>query len=501
MPPAIFPASLSEPAEQSNAPHYRLFLNGAWQRSTSFPPAEDRNPATGALYATVEQAGKAEALQAIEAADRAGRAWGRSLVLERAQLLHRLAEILERRRAELNDVLIDEGGSLPGTANFQIDYSIALCHSAAADAHYVSGETLPATMPGQIGFAFRRPLGIVFGISPFNVPLLLSMKKVCLALALGNTFILKPSEETPVIGLKVASLFEEAGLPPGVLNVINGPGEVLGDVLLSDPRVKMVSFTGSTEVGGRIAVEAARRRKRFTLEMGGKNPVIVLADADFDYAIQAAAFGAFFYHGQACIAGSLIIVEAPLYERFAEALTARVKSYKVGPPREEGVVIGPLIRGSQCPKIAAQVEDAVAAGARLLTGGGYSGRYFEPTVLADVTPAMRIFDEESFGPVASLVRARDAAHALELANSTSYGLTAAVLTNDLQHALRFTQELHTGMVHINDATLSDEPHVPFGGVKRSGYGREGGRYSVQDLTEVQWVTMQTGKRPFPPIGY
>jgi len=482
-------------------PHYELFIDGSWQRSTRNSPVEDINPATGRVFATVEQAGETEALKAIEAAARAGGPWGSTSVIERAALLGRVAGLLDRRRAEIVDVLIDEAGSLPGKAHFEIDYCINLCHSAAADARYLMGETLPSTMPGQLGLTIRRPLGVVVGISPFNVPLLLSMKKICLALAAGNTFVLKPSEETPVVGLKIASVFEEAGLPPGVLNVIPGPAEALGNVLISDPRVKLVSFTGSTRVGTRIGAEAARHLKKFTLEMGGKSPMIVLADADFDYALEAAAFGAFFHQGQACMAGSRIIVEAPIYDRFVEAFAARVKKYVVGAPRDEGTVIGPLIRASQCAMIASQIEDAVAAGARRLTGGGYRDRYFEPTVLADVTPAMRIFDEESFGPVTSLVRADDGEHALGLANQSSYGLSAALVTNDLQRAVDFAGRLEAGMVHINDCTLSDEPHVPFGGIKNSGFGREGGHYSMNELTELKWVTIQSGKRQFPPIGF
>ncbi len=248
----------------------------------------------------------------------------------------RVAGVLKKRRGELVDVLVDEAGSLPGKAHFEVDYCIDLCHSAAGDARHIFGDTLPATMPGQFGFTLRRPLGVVVGISPFNVPLLLSMKKICLALAAGNSFVLKPSEETPVLGLKIASVFEEAGLPPGVLNVIPGPAAALGDVLIADPRVRLVSFTGSTRVGRRIGAEAARHLKKFTLEMGGKSPLVVLADADFDYALESAAFGAFFHQGQACMAGSRIIVEDALYDRFTEAFAPRVAGLQGRQPARAG---------------------------------------------------------------------------------------------------------------------------------------------------------------------
>lgn len=484
-----------------DAPHHALFINGEWVKSRSEPSALDHNPATGEVYAVVEQAGEQEALEAITAAYEAVQAWGATSVIERADLLQRVAAILETRRMEIVDVLIDEAGSLPIKAHFEVNYAINLCNSAAADARYLLGETLPTTQAGQLGFTIRKPLGVIVGISPFNVPLLLSMKKICLALAAGNTFVLKPSEETPVIGLKIASVFAEAGLPKGVLNVIPGPAQALGDVLIADPRVKLVSFTGSTRVGKRIGMEAARHLKKFTLEMGGKSPMVILADADFDYALEAAAFGAFFHQGQACMAGSRIIVEASLYDRFVKAFAERVKGYKVGSPREEGVVIGPLIRSTQCPMIAGQIEEAVAAGARLVAGGKYDGHYLEATVLADVTPEMRIFDEESFGPITSIIRADDAEHALALANNTQYGLSAALVTNDLQRAVDFANRMEAGMVHINDCTLADEPHVPFGGIKNSGFGREGGPYSMAELTELKWVTIQAGQRAFPPIGY
>ncbi len=488
-------------ARTPDVPRFDLFIDGSWRPSSSGKTAEDFNPADGSVYALVAQASETDAHDALAAADRAARFWGNTTVIERVELLRKVEQILEERRMELVDVIVDEAGSLPGKAHFEVDYCIKLCRSVAADALYVTGETLPATSPGQTGYTIRRPLGVVVGISPFNLPLFIAMKKVCPAIAAGNTFVLKPSEETPVVGLKIASIFEQAGLPPGVINVIPGAAEALGNVLISDPRVRMIAFTGSTRVGKQIGSEAARHLKKITLEMGGKNPMIVLADADFDYALESAAFGAFFHHGQACLAGSRIIVEAPLYDRFVDAFAQRVRGYKIGAPREEGTVIGPLIRASQCPFIAKQIEEAVAVGARLMTGGGYRDRYFEPTVLADVTADMRIFEEESFGPVAAIIRTDNAEHALEIANRTSYGLAAAVMTNDLALATRFAAELEVGMVFINDCTLNDEPNAPFGGIKQSGYGREGGKYSMQALTELKWVTVRTQGHPYPPLGF
>jgi aldehyde dehydrogenase (NAD+) len=369
--------------------------------------------------------------------------------------------------------------------------------SAAADARYIFGDTLPHTMTGQIGMAIRQPLGVIAGIAPFNAPFLLAMKKVALALAAGNTFVLKPSEETPVTGLKIAEIFHEAKLPAGVLNVVPGPASEVGDVLLSDPRVRMVTFTGSTNVGKKIAVEAAKHLKKYTLEMGGKNPLIVLRDADVDYAVRAACFGIFFHQGQVCMANSRLIVEEAVYDEFCAKVAARAKTYKVGDPHDPHTVIGPLIRRSQCGFIDGQIEDAVAKGAKVLTGGTHQDNFYQPTIVAGVTAGMRIYSEESFGPITSIIKCKSAEEGLTIANDTSYGLAAGVITNDLQKAMDLALRLDTGMVHINDTTVSDEPHVPFGGIKNSGFGREGGRYSMEEMTELKWITVQLGQRQFP----
>jgi aldehyde dehydrogenase (NAD+) len=376
-------------------------------------------------------------------------------------------------------------------------YCIDLLRSAAGDARHIFGETLPHSASGQIGMTIRQPLGVIAGIAPFNAPFLLAMKKVVLALAAGNCFVLKPSEETPVTGLKIAEVFHEAKLPPGVLNVVPGPAKDVGDVLLSDPRVRMITFTGSTKVGKLIAVEAAKNLKKFTLEMGGKNPLIVLRDADVNYAVRAGCFGIYFHQGQVCMANSRIIVEAPVFDEFCEKFAARAKTYKVGDPHDPQTVIGPLIRRTQCAFIDEHVADAAAKGAKVLTGGTHQDNFYQPTVIAGVTPQMRIYSEESFGPITSIIKVDSAEEALTIANDTSYGLSAGVITNDLQKAMDLALRLESGMVHINDTTVSDEPHIPFGGIKNSGFGREGGNYSMEEMTELKWITIQLGQRQFP----
>lgn len=489
---AVRAVQTSEPVKT-----YSLYIDGKWSGAADGAVADDFNPATGALFARVAQGGRADALRAVEAAYKARESWARMIVSERAAILLRAADILATRVDEYREVLIDESGSTFGKSMFEVFYCIDLLRSAAGDARHIFGETLPHSMTGQVGMTVRQPLGVIGGIAPFNAPFLLAMKKVALALAAGNCFVLKPSEETPVTGIKIAELFEAAGLPPGVLNVVPGPARDVAGVLLSDPRVRMITFTGSTQVGKLIAVEAAKHLKKITLEMGGKNPLIVLRDADVDYAVRAGCFGIYFHQGQVCMANSRLIVEAPVFDEFCAKFAARAQTYKVGDPHDPQTVIGPLIRRTQCSFIDEQVKDAVAKGARVLAGGTHQDNFYQPTVVAGVTADMRIYAEESFGPITSIIKAGSSEEALALANDTSYGLAAGVITNDLQKAMDLALRLESGMVHINDTTVSDEPHVPFGGIKNSGFGREGGRYSMEEMTELKWITVQLGQRQFP----
>jgi vanillin dehydrogenase len=455
------------------------------------------NPADQKPFARIFMGQEQHMRAAIDSAHTAKAAWGNSPAALREKILHRAADELEAATNDIVDLLIGEGGSTFGKAHFEVPFAANMLRSIAGEARRVQGDVFPSDVSGLLSLAIRRPLGVVAGISPFNFPVVLALKKVAFALATGNTFVLKPSEETSLVGLKLAEIFEKAGLPPGVLNVVPGDGPTLARVLFDDPRVKLISFTGSTAVGRRIAVECAKTGKRVILEMGGKSPLIVLKDADVDYAVDTACFGIFIHQGQICMAGSRIIVEAPIYETFLQRFAAKAKTLQVGDPRDPHTVIGPLIRTSQCQMIDRKIKEAVAAGARVLTGGTYEGNFYQPTVVADVTPNMAAFRDELFGPVAAVSRADNADHALALANNSSYGLSSAVLTNDLQLAMRFALELEAGMVHLNGPTVHDEPTVPFGGVKDSGSGREGGRWSVEEMTEVKWVTIQMGRRHYP----
>ncbi|MBN1450507.1 MAG: aldehyde dehydrogenase family protein, partial [Anaerolineales bacterium] len=313
----------------------------------------------------------------------------------------------------------------------------------------------------------------------------------------GNTVVFKPASETPVIGLKIGELFERAGLLPGALNVITGPGSVLGDALIDDDRCSFVALTGETRTGRHVAQRAAAKLKEYTLELGGKNPLIILADVDINYAVNAAAFGAFLHQGQICMAVGRVIVEASIVEEFAKKFAEKAAALPAGDPSLPTTVIGPLISDTQVQKVDAHVKEAVAQGAKLLAGGTYEGRVYRPTVLTNVTRKMQVFHEETFGPVASIITVKDEKEALEVANDTMYGLSAGVLTQNLEKAIYLAEGLEAGMVHVNDASIDAEASVPFGGCKGSGQGREGGHYSLEKLSELKWVTIQKQQRLFP----
>lgn len=476
---------------------YELFIDGDYQPASSGVNEDDINPMTGEVYARVQQANVADAQRSLESAWAAFQEWKNVGPTARESILLKAAEVMESRSDELRDVLIDEAGSTILKANYELHHTPSFIRGMSGECRRVMGETYLSDYPGVRSYSIRRPLGVVLAISPFNFPLLLATRKIGWAIAAGNCVILKPSEVSPVIGLKLAEIFTEAGLPNGVLNVLPARGAELGDSLIADPRVKKVTFTGSSAVGKSIAEICARHNKKYTLEMGGKNPLIVLDDADVDYAVNVAAFSNFIHQGQVCMTSSRVIVEQGIYDHFTEKFAEKVKGIPFGDPREPGVIVGPLIRDSQPAFIQEKLDMALEQGARILVGGGYERNVFEPTVLADVTETMDIFRTECFGPVASVIKAQDYEHAVALANNSEYGLSSAVITNDLEKATTIVEELEAGMVHVNGPTIRDEAVIPFGGVKDSGAGREGGRFAMEEFTEIKWVTIQTGQQQFP----
>jgi vanillin dehydrogenase len=478
-----------------------LYINGQWVAAKNKATFPVMNPSTGEVWAQVADASRSDAAAAIAAAAAAQPAWAALAHSERARLLSKVADVLAARAKEFQDVLIDEGGSWIGKTMFETGYSVGVYRAAAAAAYQVTGEILPSDH-GKLSLVVREPLGVVSVISPWNFPLILSSRGFATALAVGNAVVLKPSEETPVAGgLLIAEVLEEAGIPKGVFNVVtcsrNHVAEV-GDELISNPAVRGVSFTGSTAVGTQVAAKAGGLLKKCCVELGGKDALIVLDDADIEHAVNAATFGSFMHQGQICMSVERVIVHETVAKEFTDKFVANTKKLKVGNPREMANCIGPIINQKQLDKIRDQVDDAVAKGATILCGGKNNGLYFEPTILTNVTRDMKIMRDETFGPVAPIITVRSVDEAIEVANDSEYGLSAGIITRNEERGLAIARRLHTGMAHINDSSVNDEPHVPFGGVGWSGLGRHGGRQGIDQFTETRWITLERGGRHYPP---
>jgi aldehyde dehydrogenase (NAD+) len=478
-----------------------LYINGEWRTARGGARFPVYNPATGEVWAEVADASRADAAEAIAAAKAAQPAWAALPHSQRARLLARAGEILEARQKEIQEVIVDEGGSWIGKAMFETGYSAGVYRAAAAAAYQVNGEILPSDI-GKLSLIVREPLGVVSVISPWNFPLILSSRGFATALAVGNAVVLKPSEETPVAGgVVIAEIMEEAGIPKGVFNLVTCSREQVGEVgdeLISNPTVHGVSFTGSTAVGRRIAAQAGGLLKKFCAELGGKDALIVLADADIEHAVNAATFGAFMHQGQICMSVERVIVHESVADEFTDKFVANTKKLKVGNPRELANCIGPIINQKQLDKIRAQVDEAVSQGAKVLCGGKNQGLFFEPTVLGGVTREMKVFREETFGPVAPIIRARDEDEAVEIANDTEYGLSAGIITRDEERGGGLGRGGNTGMADGHDSTGHHEPQAPVGGRGASGVGRHGGRAGIEQFTELRWITLERGGRHFPP---
>ncbi len=384
---------------------------------------------------------------------------------------------------------------------FQHHFVTGLLRQAASIPYQPLGQVIPSDTPGRLAMGIRKPVGVVAAIAPWNAALILSARSIAAPLAIGNTVVLKPSELSPIIGgLIWGEIFTEAGLPAGVLNIVtHAPGEAgpIGDELVENPAVRRINFTGSTATGRRLAEAAGRQLKRVVLELGGQNPLIVLADADLEYAVNAAAFGAFLHQGQICMSARRIIVERGIAEEFSAKLATKTSGLKAGDPRERDTIIGPLINESALSLVKERVEQAVAKGAKVLAGGEAVGPVFQATLMTDVPADSDLGAHETFGPVASLEVVDSPEEAVARANATPYGLSAGILTSDPDRGFALAQLLDAGIVHVNDQPVADEPQMPFGGVKDSGYGRFGGQAVLDEFTELRWITVQSGTHPYP----
>ncbi|MBB4683135.1 benzaldehyde dehydrogenase [Amycolatopsis jiangsuensis] len=458
---------------------------------------EVREPATGAALGSVGLADAADVTAAVGKAVAAQREWAARPATERAAVLLRAAGLFAAHAEEIGDWLVRESGSARVKAGIEIDGSAGECTQSAALATAPYGELLPSE--GRVSFQRRTPAGVVAVISPFNFPLLLSMRSVAPALALGNAVLVKPDPRTAVCGgVAIARIFEEAGLPPGVLQVLPG-GPDAGSALVEDPRVPVVSFTGSTRAGRAIGARAGELLKRAHLELGGNSALIVCEDADLDAAASCGAFGSFLHQGQICMATGRHLVHRSLYERYVELLARKADALAVGDPFTTDAALGPIIDGHQLAHVEDLVSRSVAAGARLVAGGRTDGPFFRPTVLADCHSGIPAYAEEVFGPVACVRPFDTLDEAAELAADTEYGLSLGVLTADPAAGLALAERIPSGLVHINDQTVNDDPAAPFGGVGASGTGRVGGaRANLEAFTETQWVTVraQTARYPF-----
>jgi acyl-CoA reductase-like NAD-dependent aldehyde dehydrogenase len=371
---------------------------------------------------------------------------------------------------------------------------------AASQAGAATAETIPSHVPGKRAQAVRQPVGVVVGIAPWNAPVVLGVRAVAAPLAYGNTVVLKASEQCPRTHAAIVDALHDGGVPAGAVQLVtNDPADVavVVEELIAHPRVRRINFTGSTRVGRIIAELAARHLKRVLLELGGKAPLVVLADADLERAVAAANFGSFMHQGQICMSTERIVIDRSVADEFAHRLAERAQTLKVGDPREPGTQIGPLVSQDALKRVIDLVQDAVSKGAKLLTGGKAQDSYIEPTVLMGVTPEMRLYSEESFGPVVAIVPVQGIDEAVRVANDTEYGLSSAVFSRDVDTALAVARRLETGICHINDATVHDEPQMPFGGVKHSGWGRFGGKAALEEFTELRWITIQDTPRQYP----
>lgn len=447
-------------------------------------------PATGRTLAEVGVASPADVAQAGARAAHAAGDWAAATPSRRIEILLRVCAALREHSATVRDWIVRESAGVPAKGDYEIAAALAQLTHAVALASLPQGEVLTPQISGGGSLAWRVPLGVVGVITPWNAPLLFAMRALAPALALGNAVLLKPDPLTPVSGgLLVAQMFEEAGLPDGVLHVLPG-GVETGQAVAADPHIAMVSFTGSTEAGRAVARVAGEGLKRVSLELGGKNSIIVLEDADVEAAATAGAASSFGYQGQACVAAGRHLVHADLVEAYTDALVGHAKAMRLGDPRTEGVTIGPVISERQAARIERIVDESLAAGARLLTGGRRDGLFYPPTVLDRVKRTAPAFTEEIFGPVAPVVPFHSEAEAIELANDTAYGLTAAVHSHSVPRATAVAEQLRTGMAHINDVTAKDAANAPFGGMGISGNGsRIGGTASLELFTQWRWMTM------------
>jgi acyl-CoA reductase-like NAD-dependent aldehyde dehydrogenase len=475
----------------------QLLIDGQEVPAASGASFEVLAPATETAFGQAARADRHDVDRAVTAARKGFLLWSRLAPKEREAALLKAADLLEQRgERELLDTLIDESGSVISKARFEIRYSVDLLRTAAGEARRLYGDTFPNDNPQRLSMVFREPVGVVAVVSPYNAPLALLTKMVAFPLAAGNAVVIKPSEETPLIALAFARLLWEGGVPAAAVNVVTGFGADCGAPLVSHPGVDGIALTGSTATGKAIGAQAMQRMVLAQLELGGKSALLVLRDVDVEKAARVAAAGMFNHAGQICMANSRIVVERPIHADFLAALKAACEALPLGDLRDPATAYGPLINRRALEKIQQHQADAIAGGARLLTGGKtVRGLTYAPTVLLDPPRQCTAWCEESFGPLTSVVAAADLDEAIAIANDSAYGLSAAVLTRDYQWGFRAAREIRSGAVHIGMHSFQSNALAPVGGLGLSGIGRSGGRYSIEEFTELKWVSLELGEAP------
>ncbi|MEU6234201.1 aldehyde dehydrogenase family protein [Kitasatospora sp. NPDC047058] len=474
------------------------YIDGEWRAGSGSWDIVDVDPYTGDKLATITVATVEEVDRAYRAAERAQKEWAATNPYTRRLVFERALRIVEEREPEITAAITAELGGTALKAGFELALTKDMLRESMQLSLRAEGRLLPSPVEGKENRLYRLPVGVVGVISPFNFPLFLALKAVAPALALGNGVVLKPHQETPVVGgTLIAKIFEEAGLPAGLLNVVVTDIAEIGDAFIEHPVPKVISFTGSDRIGRHVATVAASHFKRTVLELGGNSALIVLDDADLDYAVDAAVFSRFAHQGQVCMAANRVLVDRSVEAEFTEKFVAKVASLRVGDPKDPATHIGPLINTVQADVITAQVDQAIAAGARALLRGETNGSLMDPVVLAGLPADAPILQRELFGPVVMVVPFDGEDEAVRIANDTPFGLSGAVHTADVERGVRIAHRIETGMIHVNDGTIADEPLVPFGGEKNSGVGRLNGESTVDAFTTVKWISVQHGRSRFP----
>ena len=482
--------SESSDSSDNNVETLQHWIGGSWVDSSSGNFFDVLNPLDDSLYCRAARGTGDDIRSAISAARSAFLEYRETTPTQRERWLLRVAELMEERQQELVDCLIDEIGSPVQKAMFEFGKGLTMVRAAAGLCRNVRGETIPSDTPKKFSMSIRSPRGVVAVITPFNVPLIKITRLVSNALSVGNVVVHLPSELAPRITILFARILSDAGIPSGVYNVVTGYGHEIGDDLTGSPDIDFVTFTGSSVIGQHISEVCAKHKTPHTLELGGKNPTVILADADLDVVMPIAARSIFMFAGQACIGSSRFYVERPLYDEFTKRFGMIASKIGMGDLRDPETVIAPIISPRQRERVSEHISDAVSKGATVVCGGDWDGNRCRPTILTDVTEQMTVCRSETFGPVTSIYPIDSYEEGLRLANDTDYGLASAIFTRDITKAFDFAKNSGAGMCHINGPTIYDEAHIPFGGNGESGSGREGTDADMEAMTELKWVTVQ-----------